>query len=46
MSSINNLPAFPPESLLTKSKAEKLLSEIEKAKNPLTTFLKNKGGKE
>lgn len=46
MSSINDLPAFPPESLLTKSKAEELLAEIEKAKNPLTTYLKNIGGEE
>lgn len=45
MSSINDLPAFPPASL-TKSKAEELLAEIEKAKNPLTTYLKNKGGSE
>lgn len=42
MSSINDLPAFPPANL-TKSKAEELLAEIEKAKNPLTTYLKNKG---
>ena len=45
MSNINDLPAFPPASL-TKSKAEELLAEIEKAKNPLTTYLKNKGGEE
>lgn len=43
MSSINDLPAFPPVSL-TKSKAEELLAEIEKAKNPLATYLKNIGG--
>lgn len=45
MNNINDLPAFPPASL-TKSKAEELLAEIEKAKNPLTTYLKNKGGRE
>lgn len=45
MSNINDLPAFPPASL-TKSKAKELLAEIEKAKNPLATYLKNKGGEE
>lgn len=44
-SNIGDLPAFPPASL-TKSKAEELLAEIEKAKNPLATYLKNKGGSE
>lgn len=45
MSNINDLPAFPPANL-TKNKAEELLAEIEKAKNPLTTYLKNKAGGE
>lgn len=45
MSNIKDLPAFPPASL-TKDNAEELLAEIEKAKNHLTTYLKNIGGSE
>lgn len=45
MSNISDLPAFPPTSL-TKNKAEELLAEIKKAKNPLATYLKNKAGGE
>ena len=44
-SNIGDLPAFPPASL-TKRNAEELLAEIEKAKNPLATYLKNNGGSE